>query len=81
MVSRKINGSVTGREGCMAWIFQAERTTREKVLYHHTSQLFLLTTPRTLVSTIHLSNNNVLSHETSSIIVLNYLSPLLPNFS
>lgn len=61
--------------------FQAERTLGEMALYQHASQLYLLATPRTLVCTIHLSNNNVLSHDTSSIIALNYLSPALPNFS
>lgn len=53
----------------------------EEALYQHASKLYLLATPRTLDCTIHLSNNNVLSHDTSSIIALKYLSPVLPNFS
>jgi len=65
----------------MQWTFQAQRTAGEKALYQHAFQLYLLVTPRTLVCTIHLSNNNVLSHDTFSVIALNYLSPVLPNFS
>lgn len=60
----------------MEWIFQAQRTAGEKVLYQHAFQLYLLGTPRTLVCSIHLSNNNILSHDTSSILALNYLSPV-----
>lgn len=65
----------------MEWTFQAQRTVGEKALYQHAFQLYLLSTTRTLACSIHLSNNNVLSPDTSSIIALNYLSPVLPNFS
>lgn len=36
---------------------------------------------QTLFCTIHLLNYNVSSHDTSSIIDLNYLSPVVPDFS
>lgn len=61
--------------------FRQRKQQEKKALYSHASQFYLFATSRTLVYAFHLSNNNVLSHDTSSIIALNYLSPVLPNFS
>lgn len=61
--------------------FRQREQWEKRCCNQHASQLYLLVTPRTLVCTIHLSNNNVSSHDTSSIIAMNYLSPMLPNFS
>lgn len=61
--------------------FRQGEPPEKRCCNQHASQLYLLATPKTLVCTIHLSNNNVSSHDTSSIIAMNYLSPMLPNFS
>lgn len=61
--------------------FRQTEQWEKRCYIQQASQLYLLATPRILVCITHLSNNNVSSHDTSSIIVMNYLSPVLPNFS